>query len=99
MLEVGPLVFLNQVVGPLETRDNVLQCAIASLSVRFASIEARHCPCCSVRMIVDWNDDDTQDIRAIEAAQFGDDQLRDFIFRFWKLFHASRPVADTSSCH
>jgi hypothetical protein len=89
------LVFLNQVVGPLETRDNALQRAIASPSVRFSSIEARNCPCCNVRTIDDWNDDDTQDIHAIEGAQFGDDQLRDFVF----LFLAAFPCQSTSGRH
>jgi hypothetical protein len=88
--------FLNQAVDPLETRNDVLQCTVASLSVRLANIEARDRPCCSVCMIDDGNDDDTQDIHAIEAAQFGDDQLRDLFFRFWQFFHASRPVADIS---
>jgi hypothetical protein len=84
--------FLNQVVDPLETRDNVLQCAVASLPVRLADIEARDRPSRGVRMIDDRNDDDTQDIFAIEGAQFGDYQLRDLFFRFWQLFHTSRPV-------
>jgi hypothetical protein len=84
--------FLNQVVDPLETRDNVLQCAVASLPVRLADIETRDRPSCGVRMIDDRNDDDTQDILAIEGAQFGDYQLSDLSFRFGQLFHASRPV-------
>lgn len=88
---------LNQVVDPLETRDNVLQCAVASLSVRLADIEARDCPRGSVRMIDDRNDHDSQDTYAIEGAQFGEYQLRDLFLRLWQLFHAGRPVADISS--
>jgi hypothetical protein len=86
-------VFLNQVVDPLETRNDVLQCIVASLTTRLADIETRDRPC-SVCMIEDGNDHDAQDIHAIEAAQFGYDQLRDFFFGFWQLFHASRPAAD-----
>jgi hypothetical protein len=91
------LMLLNKVVDPLETRDNVLQCAVARRCVRLAGIEAGNRPCRSVRIIDNRNDDDTQDIHAIEGAQFEDNQLRDLFFGFWQLFHASRPVGDISS--
>jgi hypothetical protein len=86
------LVFLNQVVDPLETGNDVLQCTVASLTIRLAGIEARDRPC-GVCMIDDGNDSDPQDIHAIEAAQFRYDQLLDLFFRFWQFFHPSRPVA------
>jgi hypothetical protein len=91
------LMFLNQFVDSLETRNNVLQCAVASLAVRLAGIEARNRPCRGVRMIDDRNDDDAQDTHAIEGAQFRDNQLRDLFLRFWQLFHISRPMAEIAT--
>ena len=89
--------FLNQVIDPLETRNNVLQCAVASLPVRLASIEARNRPSRGVCMIDDRNDDDAQDSHAIEGAQFCNNQLRDLFLRFWQLFHISRPLAQIAT--
>ena len=49
---------LDERIGPLEKGDDVLQCMIASLTIRVAGIEARYRPSSGIGVIDDWDDND-----------------------------------------
>jgi hypothetical protein len=83
---------LNQIVDPLEMRDNALQCTIASVPIRFAGSEARDRPSRGVGMIDDRGDHDPRGILAIrEGSKFGDNQPLDLFLSFWQFFHLGEP--------
>ena len=84
------LMLSNHVVDQLETRNNVLQCTIASLSVRPAGIEARHRPSRGCGVIDDRDDNHSPCILAIrEGLHFGDDQPFDLHLRLRLFFHVN----------
>jgi len=68
-------VFPNQFIDPLESRHDVLQSPIASLSVRSAGMKARDRPGNAVNVIGDWNDNNPQRSFAIKKTlQIGHNQ-------------------------
>jgi hypothetical protein len=79
---------LDESIGPLENGDDVLQCMIASLTIRVAGIEARYRPSSGIGVIDDWDDNDFQCVLAIcEGLELGDNQPLKFFLRFWRFFH------------
>src|SRR5438105_2669589 len=78
----------HKVVGPLETRDDALQCAITSVSVRLAGIETRYCPSSRVVAVHDRKDSHCQCMLAtFEGLHFGEKQLLDLFLGLWQPFH------------
>jgi hypothetical protein len=79
---------LDERIGPLEKGDDVLQCMIASLTIRVAGIEARYRPSSGIGGINDWDDNDSKCVLAIrEGLELGDNQPLNFFLRFCRFFH------------
>src|SRR5438045_8443320 len=86
----------NKVVGPLETRDDALQCAITSVSVRLAGIERRYCPSSRVVAVHDRKDSHCQCMLAtFEGLHFGEKQLLDLFLGLWLHFLLDVHVIDS----
>ena len=90
--------FLNHAIEPLELRNDALQCAIASVSIRFAAIKGRDRPGHGVGVVGDCDDNDSQRLLAIgEGPKLGDNQPLDLFLCFWSFFHLDGLLPDPPS--
>ena len=88
------LMLLGQIVEPLVVRDNALQCPIASICIRLATMEAGDRPRRDRGVIDDWDDNDFTCLLAFrEGAKLGDDQPLDLVLGIWD-FSTERTMTD-----
>jgi len=81
--------FLDQVVGPLEARDYMLQCLMASRTIRLARIETCYRPRGGIGTIADRDHNDAQGLLAIrEGLELGHNQSLKFLLRLCRFLRA-----------
>ena len=78
---------LDQLVGPLETGDYMLQCLVASITIRLAGIETRYRPRGGME-ITDRHDNDAHGpLATCEGLKLADDQPLKLFLRLGRFFN------------